>query len=157
MVWTTSRATLCLVASLACATLLSGQQTTPASPAAIRHEIELAASLMFAAYNTQNGDELARYFTPDLEFYHDTGGLQTWAQATAGLKSTFVKSPDIRRTLVDAIEVYPIRDYGAIEVGVHQFCHRENGHQECGTFKFVHVWRHSAAGWQVARVVSYGH
>lgn len=98
-----------------------------------------------------------RYLAPDLEFYHDTGGLQRRAQAMAGLRSTFTKSPDIRRTLVGAIEVYPIPDYGAIEVGVHQFCHRENGRQECGTFKFTHVWRRTATGWQITRVISYDH
>jgi hypothetical protein len=129
---TVSIATLGLVASLASTTPLAGQQATATSSTALRHEIERADSMMFAAYNTQNGDERARYFTRDLEFFRDTGGLQTWEQMVTGLKSTMVKSPDIRRTLVGAIEVYPIRDYGAIEIGVHQFCHRENGRQECG-------------------------
>jgi hypothetical protein len=154
---TTSRATLCLIASLACAPLLSGQPATATSPATLRREIERADSSMFVAYNSRDGDQLGRYLAPDLEFYHDTGGLLTWAQAVAGLKSTFIKSPDIRRTLVGAIEVYPIPDFGAIEVGVHQFCHRENGRQECGTFKFTHVWRRAVTGWQIARIVSYGH
>ncbi|CAN5275515.1 hypothetical protein BH09GEM1_BH09GEM1_33130 [soil metagenome] len=153
----TFHATLCLVATLACANALSGQQATAMSPAALRHEIERADSSMFAAYNAQDGDQLGRYLAPDLEFYHDTGGLLTWAQVMTGLRSTFTKSPDIRRTLVGAIEVYPIPDYGAIEVGVHQFCHRENGRQECGTFKFTHVWRRAATGWQLARAVSYDH
>jgi len=112
---------------------------------------------MFAAYNAHDADQLGRAFAPDLEFYHDTGGLLTWAQAMAGLTSTFTQSPDIRRTLVGAIEVYPIRDYGAIEVGVHQFRHRENARPICGTFKFTHVWRRSASGWQVTRAVSYDH
>ncbi len=153
----TSYATLCLVTSLACATHLSGQQATAISPAALRHEIERADSSMFAAYNAHDGDQLGRYLAPDLEFYHDTGGLLTWAQAMAGLESTFIKSPDIRRTLVGAIEVYPIPGYGAIEVGVHQFCHHETGRQECGTFKFTHVWRRTPTGWQIARIVSYDH
>lgn len=153
----TSYATLGLVTSLTCATLLSGQQPTAISSGALRHEIESAYSSMFAAYNAHDADQRGRYLAPDLEFYHDTGGLQTWAQAMAGLRSTFTKSPDIRRTLVGAIEVYPIPDYGAIEVGVHQFCHHENGRQECGTFKFTHVWRRTATGWQIARVISYDH
>ncbi|MEP6991418.1 MAG: nuclear transport factor 2 family protein [bacterium] len=154
---TISHATLSLVASLACASLLRGQQATATSPAALRHEIERADSSMFAAYNAHDGDQLGRSLAPDLEFYHDTGGLLTSAQVVAGLKSTFTQSPDIRRTLVGAIEVYPIPDFGAIEVGVHQFCHRENGRQECGTFKFTHVWRRTATGWQLARAVSYDH
>jgi hypothetical protein len=58
---------------------------------------------------------------------------------------------------VGTIEVYPIRDYGAIEVGVHRFCHRENGRDVCGTFKFTQVWRRTASGWQVSRALSYDH
>ena len=27
----------------------------------------------------------------------------------------------------------------------------------CGTFKFVHVWRRTANGWQITRAVSYDH
>ncbi len=69
---------LCVVASLACATLLSGQQATATSRAALRHEIESADSTIFAAYNAHDADQIGRYFAPDLEFYHDTGGLVTW-------------------------------------------------------------------------------
>jgi len=149
-------ATLGLIATVTVGSTLSGQQAK-SSTTALQQEIERADSTMFAAYNAHDGDQLGRFFAPDLEFYHDTGGLLTWTQAMAGLTSTFTQSPDIRRTLVGRIEVYPIRDYGAIEVGVHRFCHRENGRQECGTFKFTHVWRRTANGWQVARAVSYDH
>lgn len=149
-------ATLGLLATIVFAPTLAGQQVQTAATA-LRREIERADSTMFAAYNAHDGDQLGKFFAPDLEFYHDTGGLLTWTQAMAGLVSTFTHSPDIRRTLVGPIEVYPIRDYGAIEVGVHQFCHRENGRQECGTFKFTHVWRRTANGWQVSRAVSYDH
>lgn len=149
-------AMLGLIATATLASTLAGQPAK-SSTTALRREIERADSTMFAAYNAHDGDQLGRHFAPDLEFYHDTGGLLNWAQAMAGLTSTFTQSPDIRRTLVGPIEIYPIRDYGAIEVGVHQFCHRENGRQECGTFKFTHVWRRTVTGWQVARAVSYDH
>jgi hypothetical protein len=43
---TTLHATLGLVVSLACATLLSGQQASATSPTTLRHEIELADSIM---------------------------------------------------------------------------------------------------------------
>jgi hypothetical protein len=38
-------------------------------------------------------------------------------------------------------EVYPIKDYGAIEIGAHQFRHKESGKAECGTFKFAMIWQ----------------
>lgn len=154
-------ATLCLVAIVAWAPSLRGQQTatSPVSstPFALRRDIERADSAMFAAYNAHDAGQLGRSFAPDLEFYHDTGGLLTWQQAMDGLTSTFTQNPDIRRTLVGPIEVYPVRDYGAIEIGTHQFCHREDGRDVCGTFKFTHVWRRTAAGWLVSRAISYDH
>jgi hypothetical protein len=64
----------------------------------------------------------------------------------------------MRRNLMEGtLEVYPLRGYGALEVGTHQFCHEENGRTDCGTFKFLHVWRWQNGTWRIARVVSYGH
>lgn len=40
-----------------------------------------------------------------------------------------------------SMEVYPIKDYGAIETGLHRFCHEDNGKQDCGTFKFLPAWQ----------------
>jgi len=56
-----------------------------------------------------------------------------------------------------SLEVYPIKNYGAIEVGSHRFCHDENGRTECGTFKFLHVWRKTGTTWRLSRIVSYAH
>jgi ketosteroid isomerase-like protein len=149
-------AALTLLVCIGFAPKLASQPRGTAA-ASLRRDIELADSAMFAAYNAQDRETLGRYFAHDLEFFHDTGGLLTWSQALEGRTSTFARTPDMRRTLVGPIEVYPIRDYGAIQVGVHQFCHRENGRQECGTFKFTHIWRRTANGWQITRAVSYDH
>jgi hypothetical protein len=61
------------------------------------------------------------------------------------------------------LEVYPIKDYGAIEIGAHRFCHKEEGNDaspartDCGTFKFATVWRKIGDSWKISRVLSYGH
>jgi hypothetical protein len=61
------------------------------------------------------------------------------------------------------LEVYPIKDYGAIEIGAHRFCHKEKGNDaspartDCGTFKFAMVWRKIGDSWKISRVLSYGH
>ena len=113
---------------------------------------------MFDAYNAHDVERLMAYFTGDLEFFHDTGGLSGFEQTRAGLTNVFANNKDIRRTLVPgSLEVYPIKDYGAIEIGAHEFCHTENGKPDCGTFKFVQVWRYADGSWKIARVVSYGH
>jgi ketosteroid isomerase-like protein len=113
---------------------------------------------LFAAFNAHDTDKVMSFFTADLEFYHDKGGLSGYEETREDFRRLFHNSPDIRRELVaDSSEVYPIKDYGAIQVGVHRFAHTENGKEETGSFKFVHVWRKSGDSWKIARVVSYGH
>lgn len=113
---------------------------------------------IFDAFNAHDVDRLMALFTDDLEFYHDTGGLGDYRQNAESFKKMFASTPDIRRDLVKgSLEVYPIKDYGAMEIGEHRFCHKENGKDDCGTFKFAMVWRKSGESWKISRVLSYGH
>lgn len=115
-------------------------------------------SAIFDAFNAHDVDRLMSLFTDDLEFYHDTGGLGNYRQNAESFKKMFASTPDIRRDLVKgSLEVYPIKDYGAMEIGEHRFCHKENGKDDCGTFKFAMVWRKTGDSWKISRVLSYGH
>ena len=114
--------------------------------------------VLFSAFNAHEAKRLMTMFTDDLEFYHDSGGLTDFRQTADNFTKMFGSTPDIRRELVPgSLEVYPIKDYGAIELGQHRFCHQENGKEECGTFRFAMVWRKSGDLWQISRVLSYGH
>lgn len=141
----------------------AGQKEGQASPAvpvapALYDEIARLDSLMFDAFNARDLDKLKTYFTADLEFYQDNEGLASYAQTIKDFKVMFEQNIKLRRELVKgSLEVYPVKDYGAIEIGVHRFCHIENGKDECGTFKFLHVWQKRDGGWKIARVISYGH
>ncbi len=120
--------------------------------------IARAETAMFKAFNAHNLDALMSMFTDDLEFYHDKGGLTSYQQTAENFKKLFLNNPDIRRDLIkDSLEVYPVKNYGGLEIGAHRFCHQENGKEECGTFKFVMVWRKTADLWKVSRVISYRH
>jgi hypothetical protein len=115
-------------------------------------------SVVFNAFNTRDVEKLKTLFTRDLEFYHDKGGLTDYDYTMNFMKSVAVPGNDLRRELVKgSLEVYPIPGYGAMEIGAHTFCHTENGKQDCGTFKFVHIWQKKDGEWKIARVVSYGH
>jgi ketosteroid isomerase-like protein len=126
--------------------------------------IARADSAMFEGSNGHDVDRLMPMFADDLEFYHDTGGVTNYERTKENFKKLFANTPDIRRELVKgSLEVYPIKDYGAIEIGEHVFCHQEKGdgaspaRTDCGRFKFVMVWRKIADSWKVACVISYGH
>ena len=49
--------------------------------------------------------------------------------------------------LKTALDVYPIKDYGAIETGTHRFCHTDEEEEICGTFKFLHIWQKEGTAW----------
>ncbi|AII54269.1 nuclear transport factor 2 family protein [Hymenobacter sp. APR13] len=162
-----------LTGLLTCTSLwVSGQTTRPARPTnsapaavtkpaladSLRAQIARLDAQAFAAFNAHDADRLMSFFSPDVEFYHDLGGLSNFAQTRQGFAGMFARTPDIRRELVaGSLEVYPIKGYGAIQVGAHRFCHQENGQPDCGVFRFMMVWQQQPTGWKITRVVSYGH
>ncbi|MFC6222817.1 nuclear transport factor 2 family protein [Hymenobacter artigasi] len=134
----------------------------PAPKPATRDELyQTVARLdteMFAAFNAHDVSKLMAYFADNVEFYHDKGGLSNFAQTQEGFARLFAQSPDITRTLVPGtLEVYPVKDYGAMHIATQRFCHVENGRNDCGNSKFVMVWQQQAGSWKITRVVSYDH
>jgi hypothetical protein len=126
--------------------------------AGLYKEISQMDSVLFNAFNTRDVEKFKTLFTEDLEFYHDNGGLTNYEHTINFLKTTIETNNQLKRELVKgSLEVYPIPGYGAMEIGNHTFCHIENGKQDCGTFKFVHIWQKKDGKWKISRVVSYGH
>ncbi len=115
-------------------------------------------SSLFAAYNSKNLDLMKTYFTKDLEWYQDNGGLIDFEKVFENFNSIFNRDYDLKRNLIkESLEVHPIKGYGAIEIGKHQFKHIENGKLEIGTFKFLMIWKNDNGNWKISRVVSYDH
>ena len=151
---------MCLMLSRANAQgSVSGQESVPKPQnQELYDEIARMDAAMFAAFNGHDLDALMSLFSEDLEFYHDSDGLKTYEQVKASFKQIFDRKDDLQRELVKvSLEIYPIKDYGAMEIGTHRFRHTENGREEVGTFKFVHIWEKKEGKWRVTRVVSYGH
>lgn len=98
----------------------------------------------------------ASFFAPDVEFYHDTGGV-TWSRQDMLANTARNVCGHFRRELVPGtLAVFPIRDFGAIETGSHRFCQFESGACE-GLADFAIVWSHQGGNWVITRVLSYGH
>jgi ketosteroid isomerase-like protein len=154
-----------------CITLaLFAQNTDEAAASAKKHEKATSGELyetiarmdaaVFDALNKRDLPRLMGMFTDDLEFYDDGdhGGPKNHAQVKEDFAKMFANVPDLRRELVPGtLEVYPLPDYGAIEVGTHRFCHEESGKRDCGTMKFSMVWRKVGDSWKLSRVLSYAH
>lgn len=124
----------------------------------LHNKIALLDSALFTAYNSKNLALMKTYFTNDLEWYQDNGGLINFDKVFINFQSIFNREYDLKRTLIkESLEVHPIQGYGAIEVGKHQFSHIENGKLEVGTFKFLMIWKNENGNWKISRVISYNH
>lgn len=135
------------------------QKYSPASTE-LYADIAHMDSVMFDAFNAHDLEKLKTIFSEDLEFYHDKGGLAGYEQTMENFKKLFStnKTTGLRRDLVEgSLEIYPIKEYGAIEICLHRFCHLENGKKDCGTFKNVMIWQKKDEQWKVTRVISYDH
>ena len=98
----------------------------------------------------------ADFFDPDVEFYHDKGGV-TWSRRDYIANTKNNVCGKFRRELIaGSLQIFPIKDYGAIEQGRQKFCWLESG--KCfGEAQFLILWRHLDNRWVVTRVFSYGH
>ena len=125
---------------------------------ALFNKIANLDSSLFAAYNSKNLDLMKTYFTRDLEWYQDNGGLIDYEKVFSNFQSIFNRDYDLKRNLIkESLEIHPIEGYGAIEIGKHQFKHIENGKLEIGTFKFLMIWKNDNGNWKISRVISYDH
>ena len=114
-------------------------------------------SLFFDAYNTCNInlEKHASFYSDSIEFYHDKGGLMTSKiDIVDGIRRNVCGK--VRRELVKgSIEVYPIKDYGAIEMELHKF---HNNTEPEGTpshaGKFIIIWHYKNNSWKITKVVS---
>ncbi len=112
-------------------------------------------SIFFEAYNTCNLDLQAKYFSDSIEFYHDKGGLMTSKQQLLDGTRKNICGKVTRELVKGSIEVYPIKNFGAVEMGLHKF--RNNTEKE-GTpsraGKFIIIWQQINNEWKIKRVVS---
>lgn len=120
-------------------------------------------SLFWEAYNTCDVEKMESFFTDDLEFYHDKGGLTTSkASLFESIRTGLCGKENwrLRREAVEGtLKVYPLNNYGAILSGEHVFYILEAGKKERldGLAKFTHVWRYQDHAWKMHRVLSYDH
>lgn len=153
------------LAALLCFSAIGYSQKDPAYPASQKDlETKILAfdKEVFDAYNTCNTEAMKEYFTDDLEFYHDKGGMtSTRDEMIARTKQNLCSRPGwkIRREAVPGtLKVYPLEGYGAILTGEHRFYVTENGKEELtGQAKFTHVFLLKDGKWKIARILSYDH
>jgi hypothetical protein len=114
-------------------------------------------SIFFDAYNNcdKKLDLYASYYDEDLEFYHDKGGFSASRKDMIDATERNICGKVRRDVVPGSIEVYPIANYGAIEIGYHKFYNRNdppNASSRAG--RFVIVWKLVDSQWKISRVIS---
>jgi hypothetical protein len=136
--------------------ILSSTGQTSKPPDALFETIKSLDAKLFTAYNHCNLETLGSMVSDDLEFYHDQTGLMVGkAPFLAAIKQNICGK--VQRTLLeDTLEVYPLKGYGAVEIGIHRF-HHPNEPDNVWDAKFVTIWHNDNGVWKVTRVISYQH
>ena len=111
-------------------------QSNPSS-ATLFKTIQPLDARLFEAYNRCDLATLGAIVSDDLEFYHDQTGLSVGkAPFIAASKQNICHK--VERTLVPAsLAVYPLKRYGAVEIGVHRFHHPGHPEHGMGQARFV--------------------
>jgi Domain of unknown function (DUF4440) len=113
---------------------------------------------LFDAYNTCDLAKLGTLVVDDLEFYHDKTGLAVGKQVFLDAIKNNICGKVTRKLVEGSLEVYPLKSYGAVEIGVHRFYHPgTQDHGDVGEAKFITLWQYKDGAWKVSRVISYDH
>jgi hypothetical protein len=112
---------------------------------------------LFDAYNHCELDKMGALVADDLEFYHDQTGLSRGRQSLLDAVKTNICGKVRRDLVAGSLEVYPLKNYGAVEIGVHRFHNPNIAGDVGGEAKFVQLWQETANGWKLTRVISFNH
>ncbi|MGA7109085.1 MAG: nuclear transport factor 2 family protein [Terracidiphilus sp.] len=144
-----------LLFSFALSSHRSAGQTSQ-HPDALFETVKSLDAKLFDAYNNCDLVVLGSMVSDDLEFYHDQTGLSVGkAPFLAAIKQNICGK--VQRSLIEnTLEVYPLKGYGAVELGIHRFHHPDDP-GNIGDAKFVTIWHNDNGIWKVTRVISYEH
>lgn len=136
------------------------QSETPPTQDELTREISTLDTTVFDAFNHcgESGrlEEHASYFSPDVEFYHDTGGVTWTREAMLANTAKYVCGNFTRELIPGTLEVFAIKDFGALARGQHRFCDSKT-HKCEGLADFTILWRLQDGQWRITRVMSYAH
>jgi hypothetical protein len=113
---------------------------------------------LFDSYNRCELEKFAAFFVDDVEFYHDQGGLTLGKKNLTDSVKKNICGKVTRELVPGTLQVYPMKGYGAVEMGVHRFHHP--GHDDTegvGEGRFIHLWQYKDGAWKITRVISYDH
>lgn len=111
-------------------------------------------SIFFEAYNACKMDVQTAIYSDSIEFYHDKGGLSTSKKDILDATRRNICGKVTRQLIPGSIEVYAIKDYGAIELGQHKFFNNQEPDAPQHISRFMIFWKKTGNDWKIVKVVS---
>jgi hypothetical protein len=154
-------ATIALAGAVITASADAPLRTRPATtPDDLFRTIAAQDAALFGAYNRCDLKTFASLVDEHVEFIHDHGGITLGRDALTESVRKNICNTTTRELVADSLEVYPMDNLGALEIGTHRFHHPQNEDKEpVGEGKFVMLWRYDKPtdAWRVTRVFSFDH
>ena len=113
---------------------------------------------LFDGYNRCDLEKFASFLDENVEFYHDQGGVTLGRGALTDSVKKNICGQVTRELVPGTLQVFYMKGYGAVEMGIHRFHHP--GHDDTegiGEARFVHLWQYKDGAWRITRVISYDH
>lgn len=124
-------------------------------------------SLFWQSYNRCDTTGYDQFFSKDVEFYHDKGGITLGAENMAmSIRKNLCSNNDFRlrrEEVKGTVKIFPLQSqgviYGIILSGEHVFYILEKGKEARldGRAKFTHLWLLKDNDWKMSRILSYDH
>jgi Domain of unknown function (DUF4440) len=130
-------------------------QSDPA-PDPLFQTIQSLDAKLFDAYNHCDLKVMASLVSEDLEFYHDKTGLARGRQSFLDSIQKNICGKVTRELVPGTLQVYPLANYGAVEICTHRF-HHPGQQNDIGEAQSIMLWRNNRNAWQITRVISFDH
>jgi len=118
------------------------------------HQIDSMDKVFFDAYNSCNIEKQESIYSDSIEFFHDKVGLiNSKSEIIQGTRNN-ICGKVTRYIIPGSIEVYPINNYGAVEIGFHRFYNNQEPDAESKPSKFIIIWKKEDVNWRITKVVS---
>jgi hypothetical protein len=110
--------------------------------------------VFFDAYNTFNIEIKKSIYSDSIEFFHDKAGLiNSKSELIQGTLDN-ICGKVTRQLVPGSIEVYPINNYGAVEIGFHRFHNNQEPDANSTPSKFIIIWKRENSNWKITKVIS---
>lgn len=121
---------------------------------ALYKEILAMDKIFFDAYNTCDLEKQASIYSDKVEFFHDKSGVLTSKKEILEGTKNFICGKVTRELVKESVEVHPINNYGAVQIGFHKFYNNQEPDAESVPSKFITLWNKTSGDWKMEKVIS---